>query len=753
MTKLSNNLSRAAKRVFALISSLAVVLTGLVAGVSSPAQAAAVTTPSYLAITRTANQDGTITIHTGESLQVTVRMSASNVTSDGVKTISSDAAVVSGVAGLTYGTKTYMWDFSSCPGGAPITTASPVPCAQATQFGLSVYQTITNSSGSDKFVATNAATAKFTYGGNDLSATDSYAYAYRNTTSSSGIVLTANDSIFSGQISLCVTSGATSANDTLTWVVSTLNGTSPVANETNNLDPVITLRRYTMAGSVNVTNSSTMTVGSTPESSYNLDIYGSHLTAGTYHISVDLQKDGVSVLGSCNNGGGGGGGGPTALLTGALGTAGKAVADAASAEKAFGANITTARVGRNSPDGAGGLIVASPGTNPGEWKIANITAAGPNTKFGATGKISLTADPDAMVGSAGWYGAAAAGWAVDFWNMSGGTDIYWGTKAAAATKHLAVSQEAITTFCTANAPTGYTGGGFGGMSEFDFLNAPTTDPMMIFTCFNDQTMDEKTFIVKVTTGGFTKVVSMSSATTTVAKPCSATSTYVNPAATKTSVAALLIIANTAKSSMGMGPESCNGVGGAAGDRRITTITAAGVAKVYTTNIPAAAVPANTAGMSIAPGSAAGTWVGVVYAGSPAKPTQTIKISAAAVVTKMKAITLDAASVFPQTASSMVPVKQLANGSIIVLRRASVMPTPPAMGQTVKYAVGEISATGKVTTGKVFTLTASGLMDMYASANMSRASVTSAGVVNYYYTSKYTADGGKYKVVTWKNPTK
>jgi len=744
-------MSRAAKRGFALVSSLAVVMTGLVAGVSSSAQAAPVTTPNYLTIGRNANGDGTFTIHTGESVQITVRVTATNVTSDGAKAISSDAAVVPGVAGVTYGTKTNMWDFPGCPGGPPVTTASPVPCVQAQQFNLSVYQTISNSSGSDKTVSTNAATAKFVYGGDDKSTSDHDAYAYRSTTASSGIVLTSNDSSISGNFSLCVTSGATSANDTLTWVVSTLNGTTPVANVASNLDPRIILEYYELAGPVAVTNSKTITVGSTPASNFSLNIQGTNLTAGTYHLSVDLQKNGASVLSSCNNGGGGGGGGmpPAALLAGTLGTAGKAVADATSAEKAFGANITTSSDGRNSPDGAGGLLVASPGTNPGDWKIANINAAGPNTKFGATGKISLTTDPDAMVGSVGWYGAAAAGWAIDFWNMNGGTDIYWGTKAAAATKHLVVAESAITTFCTANAPAGYSGGHFGGMSEFDFLNAPTTDPMMLFACFNEQTMSEMTFIVKITTGGFTKVVSTSSVTTTDAKPCSTSGTYVNPVATKTTVAALIVVANTAKASMGMGPESCYGFGGAVGNRRITTITAAGVAKVYTTNIPAAAVPATASGMSIAPGSAAGTWVGVVYAGTPSKPTQTIKISAAGVVTKMKAITLDAATIFPQTASSLTPVKQLANGSILAIRRASV----PGMSPLTKYAVAKIDAAGKVTTGKVLTLAATGGMDSFAPENMSRYSVTSAGVVNYYYTSKYTADGGKYKVVTWKNPTK
>ena len=121
------------------------------------------------------------------------------------------------------------------------------------------------------------------------------------------------------------------------------------------------------------------------------------------------------------------------------------------------------------------------------------------------------------------------------------------------------------------------------------------------------------------------------------------------------------------------------------------------------------------------------------------------------MTKLKSITLDATTVFPQTNASMVPVKQLANGSIIALRRASVPPTGPGSSSITKYAVAKIDATGKVTTGKVLSLAATNTMDTYAGANLSRQSVTSAGVVNYYYTSKYSPDG-KYKVVTWKNPT-
>jgi hypothetical protein len=225
-------------------------------------------------------------------------------------------------------------------------------------------------------------------------------------------------------------------------------------------------------------------------------------------------------------------------------------------------------------------------------------------------------------------------------------------------------------------------------------------------------------------------------------------TYVNAAATSTKVAVIMIVANKAKAMMGqVGEPSCYS-NGEVGDRRITTITAAGDAKVGTTNIPTSVIPAAATSVSLTVGTTAGTWVGVVRSGTPSKATHTIKIAANGTVSKLKNITLDAESIFAQS-SYMVPVKQLVNGSIIVVRTKTV----PGMSPTYKYAVAKIDSNGKVTTGKVLTVTAMSFMDTMSPKNISGLSVSATGVVNYYFVSKYTEtpSGNKIKVVTWTNP--
>jgi hypothetical protein len=753
VTKLSTKIARAAKRVTSLLSAAAIAVVGLVATSAAPAQAAAVTKPQYVNINRSPLQDGSITIHNGETLRVYISLNA-NFTSDGAKQATTNAAITPGT-GLTTTTASYRWELNGCPGAqSTVQTPTATPCASATGLNVYITQNITNSSGSDKSITSNSETATVSYGGTPLTTFNPQFSSSRqasNTELTSGVVYADGDSYMNGSFELCFASGAIAANDVLTWDVTTLNGTTPVSNEYSMNNPYIQLRYSTMMSSsyAKTGDSYTVTVNApstTPPTSLYVDIQGGRLTAGTYHFSVDLKKNGSSVLGTCNYGPGPGG--PVSLLTGALGSA-AGVANAAIAEKSLGANITTSGMGAHGEDGQGGLLVVSPAVAAGSYTIANLTATGPKANFGGSGKITLTpADSDSMVDAPGWFGAAQSGWAASFSGMMGGTEVFWGSKANATVKRKSFTMENVSQFCASNAPAGYSSGHFGGMMESPFLSAPTTDPMMFMNCYNEQTDDEKGFLVKITTSGMTKVVSTSSATTTVAKPCTRVDTFVNPAATTTKVAALLIIGNKAKGMMGGQEPTCYSSSGEFGNRRITTITAAGGVKVYTANIPTTAIPAAATSVSLSAGSVAGTWVGVVRSGTPSKATHTIKITATGTVSKLKNITLDAASVFSQS-SYIVPVKQLANGSIIAVRTVSV----PGMAPAYKYAVAKIDVNGKVTTGKVFTLTAAGMMDSWSAKNISRMSVSATGVVNYYFVSKYTetANGNKIKVVTWSNP--
>lgn len=752
VTKLSTKFSRATKRFTSLASATAIALVGLVATSAAPAQAGPVTKPTYLTISRTTNsQTGSVVIHNGESLSVTIMIYSASFVSDGTKTAVSTAALDEGIVGLTYGSKGYDWNVIGCT-GVPAMTATVTPCAQATELRGYVRQTITNNSGSDKTITSNMASAVINYGGTALGVQERMSYANRNPSSSelsSGFIYTSDDVNLNGGLTLCLTEGAVSSGDVLTWEVTTLNGTTPVSNVTSFTDPSIELTYFADNSSNNVVTGNTLTVASPVPSQFNLYVNGFNLTSGTYHFSVDLKKNGNSVLTACSTGPGPGG--PIALLTGVLGSVAGA-ANATVSEKALGANVVTSASGAFGPDGQGGLLVLSPSVTPGTYLLANVTPAGAKANFGGSGKISIApTDPQAMTGSVGWFGSAQSGWALDFYSMDGGNEVVWGAKANAVIKRKVFTTQTLNSFCSTNASAGFTMGHFGAiMSPQEFLNAPTADPMMFFACSNEQTMDEEGFIVKVTTAGITKVVSTKSATVTQAKPCSGVDSFVNPAATGTGVAALLVVRNYAKTAMGNGPASCYGYGGASGNRRLTTITSAGVAKVYTANISTGVIPEASSGVSFGPGSVAGTWVGVVHGGTPAKATRTVKVSATGVVTLLKTMTLDAASVFSQT-GSFIPVKQLPNGSILALRRSYV----PGMAPSYKWALAKIDATGKVTTGKVLTITAAGMMDSWSPKNLSSYSVSQAGVVNYYFVSKYTEtpSGNKIKVVTWVNPAK
>ena len=747
VTKLSTKIARAAKRVTSLISAAAIAAVGLVASVAAPAQAAPVTKPQYVNIVRTTSQDGSITIHNGETLRVTVSLNGS-ITSDGVKQITTNAVINQGVTALTYGATSYRWEFNGCMGAQmSALTLTATPCASATGMSIYVNQNITNSSGSDQLITSNSSTATITYGDSTLATSNPQFYASRNPSSSelsNGITYVSGDNFMSGSIQLCFNSSLVSANDELTWDVSVLNGTTPVSNEFSmmNFDPYVEVTYNDMMGSVPAVTGRTYTINSSVISSgLNMNINSGRLSAGTYHFSVDLKKNGASVLSTCSMVGPGG---PVSLLTGALGSA-AGVANAVIAEKSLGSNITTSDRGAFGEDGQGGFIVVSPAVAEGSFTVANLTATGPKANFGGSGKITVTpADPESMLDGTGWFGAAQTGWAASFSGMED-TEVFWGLKANATVKRKVITASALSTFCTTNA-AGYSIGHVGGMMQSPLLSAPTADPMMFVNCFNMQTQGEKNFVVKLTTAGITKVVSASWPTPTDAKPCTSVSTFVNAAATTTKVAVIMIIASKAKASMGMSQPSCYS-NGEIGDRRITTITAAGVAKVGTTNIPTSVIPAN-ASVALAPSSTTGAWVGVVRSGVPAKPTSTIKITATGSVSKWKSITLDAASAFPQ-ASYFVPVKQLVNGTIIGLRTLTV----PGMTTSYKYAVAKIDSNGKVTTGKVLTVTAASMMDTWSAKNLSGLSISAAGVVNYYFVSKYTetANGNKIKVVTWTNP--
>jgi hypothetical protein len=290
-----------AKRVTALISAAALSLLGLVA-TNTAANAASITKFSYASIQRQVTSD-TFTLRANETIRGVVSASISSFSSDGVTAISSDHGITPLIPGVTYGQKSYQWTSNGCT-PSMVLTATATPCGGATSIEVYVFQNVTNTTGSPITITANLSSAKFTYGSDEISATQENVSANKflsgnDSMLTTGLVLTSDDTSVYGNIDACLDDTLYDVGDTLTWSSSaSINGTVLADDYSFN-----STYMYFRNGGNPLTS---FEVAAGQMTNIYLSVQGGsiNLTPGTLSISVDLKNDGVSVLKACPTGGG-----------------------------------------------------------------------------------------------------------------------------------------------------------------------------------------------------------------------------------------------------------------------------------------------------------------------------------------------------------------------------------------------------------------------------------------------------------------
>ena len=299
----SNSFKNSAKRFTAFISTVALSLFSLVA-TSSAANAAAITKFSYANIQRTVTSN-TFTLRANETLTANVNATKSSFVSDGSKIISSNHGITPSIPGVEYGQKSYQWTSVGCS-PSMVNTATATPCPTATEIQVFVMQDLTNTTGSPITITANLSSAKFTYGGNEISASQSNVSATQFVSGNdpmitTGLVITSDDRFVSGNIDVCLDDSLYSVGDTLRWESSASINSVALADDEHMTDAYMYFRN----GGNRLTS---FTVAAGQMTNLYVRVTGGNLgqDPGTLSISLDLKKGLNSVLKACPTGGGGG---------------------------------------------------------------------------------------------------------------------------------------------------------------------------------------------------------------------------------------------------------------------------------------------------------------------------------------------------------------------------------------------------------------------------------------------------------------
>ena len=299
----SNGFNNSAKRLTAFISAAALSLFGIVAS-STAVNAVAITKFSYANIQRTVTSN-TFTLRANETLTANVNATKSSFVSDGSKIISSNHGITPSIPGVEYGQKSYQWTSVGCS-PSMVNTATATPCATATEIQVFVMQDLTNTTGSPITITANLSSAKFTYGGVEISASQGNVSATQFVSGNdpmitTGLVITSDDHYVNGTIDACLADTLYSVGDTLTWESSaSINGTV-LADDWD----ITNAYMYFRNGGNPLTS---FTVASGQMTNLYIQVTGGNLNEapGTLSISLDLKNGSMSVLKACPTGGGGG---------------------------------------------------------------------------------------------------------------------------------------------------------------------------------------------------------------------------------------------------------------------------------------------------------------------------------------------------------------------------------------------------------------------------------------------------------------
>ena len=275
-------MNKVSKTIIAVLSSI-----GLTFGLfSAPANAAAVTVPNSALVGRAINSHSFI-LKANETLEVGALLNASVMGANGVAEASSNLAIVPQAGVIEVRDANWYWSAYGDECQNESSTVTFVPCSAATSISVNLYQTVINLSEEEVIVQVNTGTASISLSGSTITNYEPYTYADRTVSPealATGIVSDVGDSSVRAFFTVCL-EDSVAPGEILEWETSaTKNGGahSPNWTYTNNGNSLVNI-----------------TVAATPVLEYRVLATTDPATAGTYTHSVDLQKDGVSVLVAC----------------------------------------------------------------------------------------------------------------------------------------------------------------------------------------------------------------------------------------------------------------------------------------------------------------------------------------------------------------------------------------------------------------------------------------------------------------------
>jgi hypothetical protein len=672
----------------------------------------------------------------------------SSFVSDGAKSLVADHGVTTGITGITYGSKSFMWTLQGC-NPITVTAQSVVPCLAATNINVNIFQDVTNTSGSAITVTTNLSTAKFTYGSTEITPSYTFVSPYRPFHSSwqGGLEVKSQDSWLNANFDLCVDKTLFSAGDTLSWTTAASIGGTSVAPVRNNSDSTVPYIEFRYAGDP----VADITVQSPVPSTYYVSVNGGNFgsTIGALVMSVDLKKGDTSVLKACPTGGGGGSSPYFGEFTSPTGT-GAAVTLAANQNLVSGISLTEQGFSENfGQDGNGGMYYgAADAVDPNKSVIMNLKASGGfNSNFGTNGKLTVNGSIDSM----GYFGSGAAKtkWAAIAYTIPESMNAAPAFRITSGT----TARTPAPTTKTLSLPNSLCGSSPWVMQGVELIPAPTDKPLVQIYCSTSQIGGSNSIGKSVL--GFVNITSAASATVTrigdfgTAPKVNGQNNYpmptsiaVNPVATGTQIALVAYVKTTAMSQTPspQGPEVVR--------REMVSLTQRGAMKVT-------AMAANPWGASnvepmfvtLAPGAnATSPWYGVaryqtIVNGVPT--TSSTKLFDVAVTTNKMTVgkTLTGTSV---ATASFVPIKSLSSGFVLARERVQ-------SGNATQVGIVKIKiSTGAVTLASKTVSTPTFFSNRRNIGSGSLVSVANTGPTQFNLFGVHSST--KYSVASWTLPT-
>ena len=474
----------------------------------------------------------------------------------------------------------------------------------------------------------------------------------------------------------------------------------------------------------------------------------------TYQISVSSYSSvegagawSAATSATTTSGGGGGGSTPQVLgvlqaLTGAT-TPGAVVSSAKTMVSASVVAPTS-----RAYNGANGDVFYA-GLSAGTLTITHNTATGGDARFNGSGSVVIPNVMSTM--GVSYLGASGSSWVASYRLTTGETGYKWGKMTVATgQKTQLVTSAQTAALCTAQFGSTYNAG------SGNLIGTSIEAPVVNVSCMSmsDPNAPAKNVLVSIkvasgATSPYVVITKLTNYTSTTAQ-CAQVNYGRNPVAKSTDAAMVAVVTTYAKTNnMCMSPVSPT-------KREVITVSAAGK-KLKSALATTTQILPNTQTMTIGPGSTKNTWIGATSVAAqmgPGLPGHLFAIDANAKVAKKANITFNTTGT--QAASNA------AFSSYSILNLSKGVSASNAIGVRLGSATGVIGqswagftislSTGKITTGRVQTVTADNYTGYQSGQNMNVYVPTiDFKKVNFYTLTDVAAK--QYKVVTWTQATK